>query len=215
MGNPTEAGVGAAAPANAGINGTTRFPRVVSLGVKWEQGPIYLAAATETHFDLFGGSATAGGAGSNVANLGVNSKDTAVQLTAVYKIGVHSIEADVNTKQYKETGATAVNAFEKYKNNAYEVVWEARWTAEWRTALSYIKATAGSCSVVSAGCTTTGLDGTQINAGVAYSLDPSTYLFALFSRLTNGSSARYNNTSQSVSAGEDTTQGAFGIAYSF
>jgi len=215
IGNPTEAGVGAAAPANAGINGTSRFPRVVSLGVKWEQGPIYLAAATETHFDLFGGSATAGGAGSNAANLAVNSKDTAVQLTAVYKIGVHSIEADVNAKRYREPGATAVNAFGEYKNNAYEVVWEARWTTQWRTALSYIKATAGSCSVVSAGCSTTGLDGTQLSAGVSYFLDPSTYLFGLFSRLTNGSAARFSNSTQTPNAGEDITQGAFGIAYSF
>ena len=215
IGNPTEAGVGAAAPANAGINGQNRFPRVVSLGVKWEGGPLYLAAATETHFDLFGGSATAGGAGSNAANLGANSKDTAVQLTGAYKIGVHSIEADVIKKQYKETGAVTVGNFEEHKNNAFELVWEARWTNQWRTALSYVKATTGSCKVVGANCSTDGLEGTQISAGVAYFLDPSTYLFGLFSRLTNGTAARFNNTSQSVNAGEDTTQGAVGIAYSF
>jgi len=212
IGNPTESGAG-----NAGINpGLNRFPRVVSLGVKWEQGPLYLAAASETHFDLFGGSSNAGGAVSNAGNAGVNSKDSAVQLTAVYKIGVHSIEVDVNTKRYKENGATVTNAFDEYKNNAYEVVWDARWTGQWRTALSYVKATAGSCSVVNAACSTDGLEGSQINAGVAYSFDPSTYLFALFSRLTNGTSARYNNTaSQTPNAGEDITQVAFGIAYSF
>jgi len=216
IGNPTEAAVGAAAPANQGFNpGSNRRPRVVSLGVKWEQGPLYLAAATETHFDLFGGSATAGGAGSNAANLGTNSKDTAVQLTAVYKLGVHSIEGDVIRKQYKETGVTTTGNFEQYKNTAYELVWEARWTSQWRTALSYIKSAAGSCSVANAGCTTNGLDGTQVNAGVAYFLDPSTYLFGLYSRLTNGSAARFNNTSQSVNAGEDTTQVAFGITYNF
>ena len=139
----------------------------------------------------------------------------AVQLTGVYKIGVHSIEVDVNGKQYKETGATAANAFEEYKNKAYEVVWEARWTNQWRTALSYIKSAAGSCSVVNAGCSTNGLEGTQVNAGVAYFLDPSTYLFGLFSRLTNGTSARFNNSTQSPNAGEDITQVAFGISYSF
>jgi len=211
LGNPTEFGA-----QNAGINpGQNRSPKVVSLGVKWEQGPLYLAVATETHFDLFGGSSTAGGAVSNANNLSVNSKDRAVQLTGVYKIGVHSIEVDVNGKQYKETGATAANAFEEYKNKAYEVVWEARWTNQWRTALSYIKSAAGSCSVVNAGCSTNGLEGTQVNAGVAYFLDPSTYLFGLFSRLTNGTSARFNNSTQSPNAGEDITQVAFGISYSF
>ena len=212
LGNPTESGAG-----NAGINpGSNRFPRVASLGVKWEQGPYYLAAATETHFDLFGGSSNAGGAVSNAGLASVRSKDRAVQLTAVYKIGVHSIEADVNNKRYKENGATVANSFDEYKNNAYEVVWEARWTSQWRTTLSYIKATAGSCSVVNAGCSTDGLDGTQINAGVAYFLDPSTHVFGLFSRLTNGTAARFNNTaSQTVNAGEDITQVAFGISYSF
>ena len=41
-------------------------------------------------------------------------------------------------------------------------------------------------------------------------------LFALYSKLTNGTSARYNNTAvQSVTDGEDITQMALGIAYSF
>ena len=216
VGNPTEAGI------NPGGN---RFPKVVSLGVKWEQGPLYLAAAGELHNDLFGGSnslvAGAGGsaATSNAGIAAANSKDRAVQLTAVYKIGVHSIEGDVNTKQYKETGGPAATSFAEYKNNAFAVIWEARWTNQWRTALSYIKATAGSCSLVNAGCSTSGLDGNLVAAGVTYSLDPSTYLFGLFARLTNGSSARFNNngssTKQTPAAGEDVTQVAVGIAYSF
>jgi hypothetical protein len=221
IGNPTESGAG-----NAGINpGANRFPKVVSLGVKWEQGPLYLAAAGELHNDLFGGSnslvAGAGGsaATSNAGNAAANSKDRAVQLTAVYKIGVHSIEGDVNTKQYKETGGAAATSFAEYKNNAYELVWEARWTNQWRTALSYVKATAGSCSLVTNPCSASGLDGNLVAAGVAYSLDPSTYLFGLFARLTNGSSARFNNngstTKQTPAAGEDVTQVAVGIAYSF
>jgi hypothetical protein len=70
--------------------------------------------------------------------------------------------------------------------------------------------------VVNAGCSTDGLDGTQINAGVAYFLDPSTHVFGLFSRVKNGTAARFNNTaSQTVNAGEDITQVAFGISYSF
>jgi len=216
IGNPTEAGINPAG---------NRFPRVISLGVKWEQGPFYLAAAGERHFDLFGGSnslvAGAGGsvATSNVANANVNSKDTAVQLTGVYKVGVHSFEVDWNTKQYKENGASATNAFEEYKNNAYAAIWEGRWTNQWRTSLSYVKATAGSCTIVNASCSADGLDGNLVAAGVAYYLDPSTYLFGLFARLTNGSSARFNNngstTKLTPNAGEDITQVSVGLAYSF
>src|SRR5258706_6109083 len=91
IGNPTESGAGV-----AGINpGANRFPRVVSMGVKWEQGPIYLAAAAERHFDLFGGSQNLGGGSvgtSNVATAAANSNDTAVQITAVDKGRVHPIQ---------------------------------------------------------------------------------------------------------------------------
>src|SRR6266581_3588869 len=169
IGNPTESDAG-----TAGINpSANRNPRVISMGVKWEQGPLYLAAATETHFDLFGGSGITGGgsvAGSNANDPLVRSKDRAIQLTAVYKISIHSIEVDANTKRYKEDGATINNRFQEYKNTAYEVVFESRWTNEWRTAFSYIKAAAGSCSIVNNDCSTTGMEGTQINAGVTYSL---------------------------------------------
>ncbi len=207
IGNPTE----------TGIVPTGRFPRVISVGVKWEQGPVYLAAAGEMHYDLFGGSNNVAGSGaaSNIGNANANSKDRAVQLTAVYKIGNHSIEADVNAKQYKEDGGTAANSFQEYKNTAAALIWEARWTNQWRTALSYTKATAGSCSLVINACSANGLDGNQITAGVTYSLDPSTYLFGLVARLTNGESARFNNSPQTPTPGEDITQVAVGIAYSF
>ena len=51
--------------------------------------------------------------------------------------------------------------------------------------------------------------------GVAYYLDPSVYIFVLASKLTNGSAARYNSSSQSPAPGEDITQGGVGIAYTF
>src|SRR5260221_3510916 len=59
IGNPTEASINPAG---------NRFPKVVSLGVKWEQGPLYLAAAGELHNDLFGGSnSLVAGAGGSAA----------------------------------------------------------------------------------------------------------------------------------------------------
>jgi len=205
-------------PTETGIVPTGRFPRVVSLGVKWEQGPLYLAAASEMHYDLFGGSnAVTGSAGaaSNTGNPDAHSRDGAVQLTAVFKVGDHSIEADVNAKRYKETGGAAANSFQEYKNTAAVLIWEARWTSQWRTALSYARGTAGSCALVSNACSTSGLDGSLIAAGLTYSFDPSTYLFGLAARLTNGTSARFNNSPQTPNPGEDINQVSVGIAYSF
>jgi predicted porin len=215
IGNPTESGAG-----NAGINpALNRNPRVLSMGVKWEQGPFYAAIAGERHYDLFGGSGITGGgsvAVSNAANASVNSEDTAVQITGVYKISVHSIELDAIQKQYKEKGAIANNGFQEYKNTAYEAVLESRWTDHWRTTFAYIKAGAGSCSIINNSCSTDGMDATQLNAGVAYFFDPSTYLFALYSKMINGKSARYNNTAnQAPAVGEDITQAAVGITYIF
>src|SRR2546426_3326370 len=60
LGHPHESGTdqnGAIDPA------ANRSPRVISMAVKWEQGPFYAALAGGTHFDLFRGSGpTSGGA---------------------------------------------------------------------------------------------------------------------------------------------------------
>jgi len=78
IGNPTEASINPAA---------NRNPRVVSMGVQVRAGPFYPRGG-ERHFDLFGGSgllsavAPTTATTPNTANATVNSKDTAVQLTA-------------------------------------------------------------------------------------------------------------------------------------
>ena len=144
------------------------------------------------------------------------SEDTAVQATGVWKIGVHALEFDVIQKQYKEKGQQVNNGFQEYKNLAYEVVLESRWTNQWRTTFAYIRANAGSCSIIGgASCSTSGMDAKQLNAGVAYFFDPSVYLFLIYSRLLNGESARYNNSQQSPAVGEDITQTALGLTYIF
>jgi predicted porin len=213
IGNPTEAGISVA---------NNRSPRVVSWGAKWEQGPFLVAFAQESHLDLFGGSLNAPNApptrrndSTGVTDNAVRSVDTANQLAVVYKIGVHSIEADFVQKRYKEKNVTVNGRFQEYKNNAYMLILESRWSGTWRTAVHYIKASAGSCTLLNTACTTDGLDGNQIDVGVAYYLDPTVYIFGLFSKLTNGDAARYNSSSQSPAPGEDITQGGVGIAYTF
>ncbi len=218
-----------------------RFPRVVSWAIKWEQGPFYVGFMQETHFDLFGGSNQFAAATNatfsdpagtitlgkqadarrNTEDGSVNSKDTANQLVLVYKMGIHSFEADLTTKKYSESNVTptATGKFQQYKNNSYMLLMENRWTNAWRTAFSYIKAAAGSCklaSLTNVPCNTTGLEGAQISAGVAYYLDPSAYVFGLFTKVKNGTSAQYNNLAlQKPNPGEDITSGAIGFAYTF
>ena len=220
LGNPTEAGT-TVTPA--------RNPRVASWSVKWEQGPLLAAFSQESHFDLFGGSLNVPAAQSNnsvtagvtTTDPAVHSKDTANQVAVVYKMGIHSFEADVASKKYSESNVTptAGGKFVEFKTVAYSLIWEARWSGAWRTALNYGKGSAGSCKVAilsNASCSTNGLEGNQISVGAAYFLDPSTYLFLLANKMTNGASSQYNSSAnQKPNPGEDITSAALGLAYTF
>jgi len=243
VGNPSETSKTSGSGQNGGDQ--PRDPRFVSQALKWESGPWYFAAMQETHFDMFGGSSqfraqrdatidpnnpqgpavvtasTAFRAASSLRNSedpNVNSKDTAAQVTAIYKFGGHTLEADYIVKKYTENGNNSgiTGRFMEYKNKAWMVAWEARWSSQIRTAATYVKADAGSCKVFNANCTTAGLEGKQLSLGGSYYIDPSTYLFAIYSKIDNGPSARYDNVSNGAPAtGEDVIQYAFGLAYNF
>ena len=87
---------------------------------------------------------------------------------------------------------------------------------QWRTAIWYIKALKGSCSRVDAACSTDGLEGSQLDLGVAYYFSPRTFLYAIGAILQNGFSARFNNEElQDPSVGEDITQWAVGLNHTF
>jgi predicted porin len=195
-----------------------RNANLISAGVKYEAGPLYLALAHEIHNDTFGGSSNVSAALSNSANLNANSKDKATRLTGRYKIGADTtVEANIAQLQYDESGGL-VGRFQNYKHNAWSIGAEQRAGA-WTFAGAYAAATAGSCSLVGgAVCSTSGLDGKMLNVGASYSFSKRTYLFALASKLRNGDSARYNNisvTGARPDPGADITQVALGIAHSF
>jgi predicted porin len=194
----------------------TRKPHVWSGAVKWEGGPITVSLAHEIHWDLFGGSRNVPVAAmSNFSDQSVRSKDKATQGMIQLHWGVHTLEADLIQKEYNE-GASVTGRFSNYKNTAWQVAWDARWNSQWRTALEYIKANKGTCSRVNAECNTDGLDGSQVQFGVAYYFSKRSYLFAMGALLRNGFSATYNNSaSQSPSVGEDIEQYAFGMSHSF
>jgi len=193
----------------------TRRPHVWSGAVEYERGGLKASLAYEQHWDLFGGSRNSPSAISNFNDQNVRSKDKAWQAMIQYKVGHHSFEADYIQKKYDEN-ASVTGRFASYKNNAYELIWDARWTPAWRTQVEYIKSEKGSCSRVNAVCSTDGLDGSQINFGVAYYFSKRTYLFAMGAILKNGFSARYNNQDlQAPSVGEDIDTYAVGLMHSF
>ncbi len=193
-------------------------PTVFSSAIAYEAGPLYVAFAYEVHNDLFGGSRNVPSAMRNNGTVGASSKDTATQGTVKYRIGSHTVEADFIQKKYTEDTPLTGRRFKDYQNNAFIVSWQARWTSQIRTQLHLVKASAGSCSFVDGStCSTTGLDGTQISAGVAYYMSKKTYVFALYSDLKNGDSAVYDNASLGgpPNPGEDIRQMAVGVSHSF
>lgn len=197
----------------------TRNLTTTSMGIRYDKGPFYIALAHEIHNDYFGGSAQAPSAMRNTAIQTVNSKDRATQFTIEYRLNKqHKFEFDVIQKEYKEN-ATLAGRFESYKNTAYLVAMENRWSDQWRTAAHFVKSNAGSCTRVAAVCNTDGLEGSKFTVGAAYYLSRRTYAFGGISRITNGKSARFNSadldSTPNSNPGEDTTQIGFGLAHSF
>ena len=214
-------------PVYAGFNGaaqystdetdtSTRHPHVWSGAIGYERGGLKLSVAQENHWDLFGGSRNVPVASmSNFNDQAVRSKDKATQVMAQYKWREHTFEVDYNWKKYDEN-ATITGRFQSYKNTAWQIAWDARWSPSWRTALEYIKADKGSCSRVNAVCVTDGLEGSQVQFGVAYYFSKRTYVFLMAAMLRNGFSAQYNNSaSQTPAVGEDLDQYALGISHAF
>ena len=195
----------------------TRNATTTSMGLKYDNGPIYVAIAHEIHDDFFGGSLQAPAARRNNADLGVNSKDKATQFTVEYRFAKdHKFEFDVIQKEYKEN-ATIAGRFTSYKNTAYLLAMENRWSDQWRTAANYVRSNAGSCSVVAQACTTAGLAGSKITLAGAYYLSRRTYAFAAVAKLTNGSASRFttNDLANGTTPGEDLTQMALGLSHNF
>jgi len=194
----------------------TRDPKVLSFGIKYDEGPFYFAIAHEIHDDLFGGSQNAPAARRNTSDQAVRSEDTATQATIEYRLGKnHKFEFDYIRKKYDEN-ATVTGRFREYRNNAYLFAMENRWTEKWRTALQYVKSEKGSCALVGTACFTDGLEGSKYAVGAAYYFSRRTYGFGAVGRINNGKAARYNNAEFSTpNPGEDITHVALGIAHSF
>src|SRR5690349_2167636 len=195
---------------------------LVSFGVKYESGPLYLTLSHEIHNDFFG--ASGGGLNATVANSPLNgtndlhSKDSATRAVAGYKVGPTRVAFSYSPIQYTESGTRAAGKFDSYKNKTWELVWEQTWFGPFKTEAFYATASAGTCTLTGGvSCSTSGLDGKMIAVGGEYALSKRTALFALYAKLINGASAAFDNTANvsKVDVGTDITNVAVGVKQDF
>jgi predicted porin len=193
-----------------------------SFGAKYEAGPLYVAAAHEirrNQFAFSGSTEVDGGPFTNAADGsdGVHSKDTATRAAVMYEFPTKTkVALDVAKLELKETGAAA-GMFAGAKNTRWAVSGE-QGLGNIKVAASYAKSSKGSCTLSGGGaCSTDGFDASMLNLGAMLSLSKRTGVFAVYSRLTNGTSAAHNNTDafDNVSPGSDITQAAVGVSHSF
>jgi predicted porin len=190
-----------------------------SYGVKYEAGPLYLAAAHEIRKDQFMFSSSdniAAGFASPTTGATVHSKDSATRAAVMYSFPTNTkVSLDVAQLKLQETGG-ATGTFSDAKNKRWAVTAE-QGLGNVKIAASYAKSDKGSCSLNGGGlCSTDGFDGSQFNLGAMLSLSKRTGVFAIYSKLTNGKSATFDNTeSGDVNPGADISQAAIGISHSF
>ena len=191
-----------------------------SYGIKYEAERLYVSVHQERRDDMFGGSSTATAvANPTGAGTAARSKDTATRLSVAFKLTPnHRLTGDIARLEYKESNQAAAGLFEKLEKTNWLVGWESRWGGgPVRTGISYVKMNEGSCNLSGGvACSTSGTDGSMVNLGAAYDFSKRTFVFALFSRLTNGESALFDNWSNGTPArGADTTQFAVGVTHTF
>ena len=174
--------------------------------------------------DAFGGDPS--GALSNVASTlpkgspQAQSRDEANRFTVVYHTSDTAFWGEVGKLQFHDFGGLDGH-FQRYERVSYTVGAERQFNPRIRGIVTYTHAENGSCELVGgATCTTTGFDGSQYNAGLTYYLyRRQVSVYGLYSLLTNGSAAAYNNLPSSSTStfgiGEHVQQVALGILVTF
>ncbi len=191
------------------------------IGVKFEQGPLYIALANELHNDFFGFSTSADSGLSAFANPlptatnGMHSKDTATRLSAMYKLPSQTnIAIDLAELKYAESGGS-VGHFAEAKGRAVALV-VTQQLGSFTLAANYVKADKGSCSLVGgADCTTDGLGAQQVSLGGKYDFSKRSSVYVIYSKITNKDGAQYNNVGGNIAPGVDPEALAVGIIHSF
>ena len=199
------------------VVGSASKGNIISVGGKYDRGPVYFALGYEEHIGLFGGSSNLSAVLSNLTNPAAQSHDKSVRATAQYRFTTGTrVELDVANTKLAETGG-ALGHFAEYRHNSMLLSADHQLGA-WTLAASYGRSAAGSCALVGgAACNTGGLDASMTSLGTSYALSKRTQLFALYSMLRNGYSANFNSasTASAPGVGQSLRQLATGISLRF
>ena len=210
----------AAAPAGTTATGTCgRDGSLHSYGLKWDTQRFYASIHQEIHNDSFGGSSNVAAGLSNIATNGAHSRDTGTRFSGEWRYNENQrVVFDVSRLRYRERGQGPTGAkFEAYNHNTWGIGWDGGFGGPLRLAVHYIRGTEGNCSITNGvPCSTMGLTGYMINAGVRWRFDRQTFIYLIGSKLQNGPSARYDNWANADPArGADILQLATGVSYTF
>ena len=201
--------------------GNQTDPKVVSLLIRYEMGPLFASYSYERRNDVFGlNSLTTLVPGTGVtgalfaAPAGASSKDTGNKLGVGYRVGNTDALLVWENLKYK----TTVGPVASFDRDAW-VASVAHRFGPHRAIASYSKAESGNCALASGGnCSTAGLGAKQWALGYDYALDSTTTLYAFWTRITNQAAAAYNfgvSGAPAAGVGADPEALALGIRYKF
>ena len=188
-----------------------------SYGVKWDSRMFYASVHQEIHNDFFGGSNNVSSSLSNANTQGAHSRDTGTRFSGEFRYAENGrVTLDISRLKYTERGQAVGVRFQEYRHNTWAVGVDQGFGA-WRVAAQYVRGNEGSCSLSGAtSCSTTGLTGWMLNAGVRWRFDRQTFIYAIASKLNNGASTRYDNWAAADPVrGADIYQTAVGLSYVF
>jgi predicted porin len=190
-----------------------------SYGVKWDTERFYASIHQEQHNDFFGGSNNVATPGlTNVGTPGAHSHDRATRFSAEWRIvGRNRLVLDIARLTYKETGqAPGAVRFQSYEHTNWGIGYETGF-GPWGFAAQFLQGGEGTCHLTGGpGCSTEGLRGRMLTAGVRYRFDRQTFVYAIGAALQNGESSRYDNWSAAdPNRGGEIKQAAVGLSYTF
>jgi predicted porin len=196
-----------------------------SFGAKYDSQMFYASLQHEIHNDFFGASANIPDA--TIANVTagnitggtpgtVHSRDTATRASGEIRFSGQRIVVDVARLTYRESGQIGTGKFEEYKKPNWAIGYQID-VGPWGGAIQYVHAGSGQCELTGGvTCSTRGLDASMVSIGGRYRFDRQTFAYLIMNRLNNGPSARMDNwAASSPNRGEDVSQVALGISYSF
>lgn len=175
-----------------------------ALGLRWDGEKIYMALLVEKHMDWLPMSAGSSPAPSSVRNSAAmtTSRDIGYRLALGWNPNNFKVSLDLARLGYRERGLVSeVGRFKKYQNETFQVTVQYLGIENIRLALNAAFANAGRCELTGGvSCSTQGLGGSQVSAGLIYSYSPQLSVFSLMTKVNNKPGSRYGGGPQGAEA---------------